>query len=167
MSYETPPPPQQAHYPRPNMPMMGPMGPSQPFQGDKIYVGIEIATVAIGFIMFYFMMPSILSQVIQQMGENSNGPKPSVAFVQMIMNFGLGCGLIIAIPIEYFILSGIWKGKRWAFIVSVVFMALGLLSQIGNFDKYLLLSIYGFIQNGAKLVYCIMRMSGKVGTPLN
>lgn len=157
------PPPRQypAQYPRPGNIQI----PTEPFGSDKAYVWIDAITTALGFVILFALWPTVLDQSMKEM-RSPSGPTISKEFMQGIFVMVIGLTIVIMIPLEYFILSGIWKGKRWAFIVSLCLLLLGLLSNLSNFGMILWLSIYSLILSLGKVGYCIARLSGRYGPSL-
>ena len=145
------------------------MGPYVTFKGDKIYVVADLIALLVGVGMQFSMLPALTADAMKKAQEKSTGgPAPSESMMQTIMIGGMGCGFIVALAISIFIWINLVKGKKWAFIVSIVFIILGLgMGALGLAGPAAMASIFGMAVGVAKLIYCVMRMANKVGPALN
>ncbi len=145
------------------------MGKYQPFQGDKIYVVIEFLIFVISVGATMALMPGITDEALKNAASQSNGKPMDPDTMRNIMMGIMGCGFALCLPISIFVWANIWKGKKWAFIVSIVLLILGLLSQIRNFwsPTMMMLSIFTTVTLLARFVYVLMRLIGKVGPAVN
>ncbi len=141
------------------------MGPYVPFKGDKTYVIADLITLLIGVGIQFSMLPALTADAIKKAQEKSTGgPAPSESMMQGIMMGGMGCGFIVALAISILLWVNIIKGKKWAFIVSLIFIVIGLLmGMMGLAGPAAMAAIFGMVVGVAKLIYCVMRMAGKVG----
>ena len=158
------PPQDPANYPRPD----GTMGKYQPFQGDKIYVVIELLMFLIGLGITFFLMPGLTDEALKNAAAQS-GPQVDPTMMKNIMMGTMGCMFVVCRPISIFVWINMWKGKKWAFIVVLVLLILGLLGQIRNFQSptMMMFAIFTTVTLVARFIYVIMRMTGKVGPPLS
>jgi hypothetical protein len=120
---------------------------NRPWQGTTLAVlyVIGIVITAIVAIAMIFGI-SFLGQIIDQaMAESGSSLGSLGANVLMII------GLVVMLPITIlmiFVAMGIFKGKRWAIIVALVFTALSLLSTLGGSINWFSLAIALF------MLYC-------------
>ena len=141
------------------------MGKYEPFVGDKIYAGLDFITVLIGTGLTFSVMPTLAAEAMKKAAENPKaGQQPSLEMMQTIMMGFMGCVTVVILAISILLWMFMIKGKNWAFIVSVVLIALGILMNIGGLAGAAAMSaMFGMAVGACKLVYCILRMIGKVG----
>lgn len=148
-----------AEYPRPDNSI-------GPFKGDKIYVILDLLLFLIGIGVTVALFPQITDQALAEASKNP-GPKADPEMLKNIMMISMGAMFACCLPISGFVWAGMWKGKKWAFIVMLVLTILGLLGQFRNFAGPMMgFAIFSTLMIVAKLAYIIMRMSNKVGPPL-
>ena len=141
------------------------MGKYEPFQGDKIYAVVDFLALLIGTGLTFSILPALTDQAIKEAAKNSKGgPAPSTEMMQTIMMGSVGCFSVVILAISIFLWLNMIKGKNWAFIVSVVLIAIGILMNIsGLIGPAAMSAMFGMAVGACKLVYCILRMIGKVG----
>lgn len=127
-----------------------PTNPSRrPWQGTFLGVLNIIGLVFLGLITIFLIIMLVgggaaITQMMQQSAEMTTLP-----FASMLGTIGV----ILIIPVlaifvlEIFITMGIFKGKKWTVIVSIVFTALALLSAFTNMNSIQLgsLALNGFV----------------------
>ena len=158
------PPPEDSNYPRPD----GTMGKYQPFQGDKIYVIAELLLFLIGLGATFALMPGLTDEAMKNAAAQS-GPKVDPDMMRNIMMGTMGCMFVVCLPISIFVWINMWKGKKWAFIVSMVLLLLGILGQVRNLSSptMMMFGIFTAVTLVARFIYVLMRMIGKVGPALS
>jgi hypothetical protein len=158
------PPQDPTNYPRPD----GTIGKYVPFQGDKIYVIIELLLFLIGIGVTFALMPGLTDEALKNAAAQT-GPKVDPDMMRNIMMGTMGCAFVVCLPISIVVWINMWKGKKWAFIVSIILLILGLLSQIRNFGSPTMMT-FGIVTTVtllARFIYVLMRMIGKVGPALS
>ena len=137
------------------------------FKGDKAYVGLDVLLFIVTLVWSYVLMPARITEAMEKMKGTPQEGKVSQEVMQtMTMGFTGGC-MCIGLVISIFLWMNMIKGKKWAFIVMIIFQILGIaggamgLSGVGAG-----IAIVGLITGLVKLVYLIMRMIGKVGPTL-
>lgn len=142
--------------------------PSGPFKGDRVYVFADLVAFFVSLGISFTQMPAMVEEAKKKAAENSNGgPQPDPAMMQTVMMGFTGCVFVVVLAISIFLWMNIWKGKKWAFIVSVVLLILALgMSAFSISGAGAMGAIFGLGVGLVKLVYCIMRMIGKVGPEL-
>ena len=156
-----PPHNETANYPRD--PMNG--EPAGPFKGDKIFVILDVLLFLIGFGFMFAMMPTMMDEAMKN--QPTTGPKTDPAMMQNIMYGSIACMGIVCLPISIFVWINIVKGRQWAFIVMLVLAILGVLGNVTSLGGPAAgFAIGSMLLSLAKVVYGIMRMTGKVGPSL-
>lgn len=108
----------------------------RPWQGTFLGVLNIIGLVLLGLMSIFLVIVLVgggaaISQMMEQSAEMAAFPMASM-FTTM--------GAILLVPLlaifvlGIFITMGIFKGQKWAIIVSLIFTALGLLSNFTNMD---------------------------------
>ncbi len=151
-------------------PPPGSSGPIGPFKGDKIYVIGDFIAFLIGIGINIVNFPAVFAETLKRTQENAKpGTKlPSDEMFQTIMMATTGCIFVVILGISILLWVNMIKGKKWAFIVSIVFLILGLaMGAAGLAGAGAMGAMFGLSVGVIKLVYCILRMIGKVGPALN
>jgi hypothetical protein len=141
---------------------------SGPFKGDKIYVIGDLVAFFASLGISLAQMPAVVNEALKKAADSPNGGKaPDAAMIETFIMAFTGCVFVMIFAISIFLWMNIWKGKKWAFIVSIVLLVLGLgMSGMGLSGAGALGAIFGLGVGLVKLVYCILRTIGKVGSPL-
>lgn len=161
-----------------------------PFKYDKIYVFADIALFSIFLLGMMSLMQVITDEAIKK-ASMGNGPNFDPAMAQNFATVFIGFMLVCCAPISIAMWIFIWKGKKWAFIVSIVLLCIftlfqfkGLggnpqadqlmdgrngLSHLGVFGMAFLkgFPIFIIVSCFGKLGYLICRIIGKVGPALS
>ena len=138
-----------------------------PFQGDKAYVGLDVLLFIVSGIWSYVLMPARVTEAIEKMkGTPQEGKVSPEMMNTMTLGFTGGC-MCIGLVISIFLWVNMIKGKKWAFIVMIVFQVLGIAGgAFGLAGVGMGVALLGLITGVIKLGYLIMRMIGKVGPAL-
>ena len=140
------------------------------WKGDKIFVMVEILTALLSFLIVGLMLGSFLDAM--RYSRTSSGDMQMVKSVFTVL---IVIGLAMYIPIIWFRLLGIWKGKQWSYIFTVCLLSLSALIQIyrvasgswSSFPDLQVLTMISMILGISKLAFCGMRLSGNTGPPLH
>ena len=152
-----------AAYPR----MPGGASP-EPYGGDKVYVGLDILFFLINAGWSWALMPARIDEAMKRMAEQPNGANVSREMIATWSMVGTGGCMCIGLVIGIFLWLNVIKGKKWAFIVTLVFLLLGLLaSAMGLSGVGMPLAIFGLVTSAGRVVYVLMRMLGRVGPALS
>ncbi|MEI8281329.1 MAG: hypothetical protein WCG75_02890 [Armatimonadota bacterium] len=143
--------------------------PDEPWQGDQNFVWFEVITLLLGFLVAGLFLPTAMNQMPSRSGAHLSGAQAESAVLG-----ALACVMIIVIPIEIAVLTGIWKGKQWAYVVLTILLLCGGLSQLSRLGgnpkivvpNYQVMAMFGFIIGVGKLIFCGMRLAGAIGPPL-
>lgn len=135
-----------------------------PFQGDKIYVGIDALFTIGGFAFMFAMAPTLAQESLRQQAS-AGGPKVDPAMIQNIFYGMLGCSAVVCIPITIFLWVFMLKNKNWAFIVGLVLAILGLLNGVYSLatSPVIAIGIFSAVSSLARSVYLGGRVAGKIG----
>jgi hypothetical protein len=85
-----------------------------------LFLFIALFGIAIGGLFSSFAIPDLGAMI----------PSLAVGVIVLLMLF-IGLPLFI---LKVVVTIGIFKGKRWAVIITIVFAALGFMANIGNFN---------------------------------
>jgi len=103
---------------------------SRPWQGTVLGV-IYILTIAMMVIMLpILLLVALGGSALGFMSNMNNGLAMLLGGGMLIMSLFL----IATLVLQIFVTRGIFKGQKWAVIISIVFTALGLSSLIQNFS---------------------------------
>lgn len=157
------PPSDSSNYPRSEHEQ----GPRGPFQGDKIYVGIDALLTLVGFGMMFAMAPMVAEESMKQQANSPQKMDP--AMMQNIIYGMFGCMAVVCIPVGIFLWIFMLKGKTWAFIVSLVLAILGVLNAVYGAvsGPMVAFSIFGILTGIVRSVYLGMRVGGMLGPKPN
>ncbi len=135
------------------------------FTLDKAYVGVDALLMIANTAWSFMLIPARTDETIRQMATGPNAGKgPSAETMQMIMMATTGGCTCMFLILYIFLWINMIKGRNWAFITNIVFCALGVvLSVFGLAGAGMPLAIFGMVTGAAKLVYNVMRVSGKLG----
>ena len=136
-----------------------------PFQGDKIYVLIDL----IFFLSGYAMMLTMFSALTDEGYKNAvaQGQQVTLAQVQGVTMGIVGCTAVLCAPINIVFWINMIKGKKWSLIAMIVLVAAGLLLSIPRISGPMMAwTIFSIIVSMVKLVYLSMRVAKKFGPDL-
>ena len=154
----------------PQMSSIPDLTPAGSFKGDKMYAIGDFLGLVIGTGISIFKMPEVAAETLKKAQDNAKpgAPAPTEQMIQMFMTIGTGCVVVVSLVISIFLWINMIKGKKWAFIVSIVLILLAmLLGVFGLAGAGAMGAIFGMGVGLVKLVYCIMRIIGKVGPALS
>jgi hypothetical protein len=143
--------------------------PAGPFKGDKMYAIGDFLALIIGTGINIFKMPEVAAEALKKAQENAKpgAQAPTAEMIQMFMTIGTGCVVVVSLAISIFLWINMIKGRKWAFIVSIVLIVLGIgLGALGLAGAGAIGAMFGMAVGVVKLAYCVMRMVGKVGPTL-
>jgi len=105
---------------------------------------------------------------MKKIAETPNAGKMSREMMEAwTLGFTGGCTCIFLI-ILIFLWINMLKGKKWAFITTIVFLLLGIgLSIMGMSSAGMGVAVFGLATGIVKLAYTLMRTLGKVGPALS
>lgn len=146
--------------------------PEPTWEGDRAFVWVEIVTLCLGFLVGSLMVPSALEKVSR--GRSISAGSMSSSSVQSSVMGMLVCVFAVVIVTEGVILSGIWRGRQWAYVTLTIFLLFGICIQMtrllgtttGPTANLGGMFIFGLLMGIAKLVFCGVRLSGSLGPPL-
>ena len=142
--------------------------PSGPFKGDRIYAIGDFLSQIVGSGITFSLIPALKDEALKKMAESPNGAqKVDPDMIGTFLMGYIGCVGIFSLIISIFLWINMIKGKKWAFIVSIVLMVLFIgMGAMGLSGAGAMGAVFGIGVGLVKLVYCIMRMIGKVGPEL-
>ncbi len=112
-----------------------PSRPQIPWQGTVLGI-IGVAQILFSMLFLFIALFGIAigglfsSFAIPDLGAMEMIPSLAIGVVVLLMLF-IGLPLFI---LKVVVTIGIFKGKRWAVVITIVFAALGFMSGIGNFN---------------------------------
>ena len=138
------------------------------WRGDRIFALTEVLILVVAVTFFAIQLPSLVDVKLSHLVPGSANPSE----VSAMRDFGIG---LIRISLVLFIfeslwLWSLWMSKRWAFgglMFSVLvggavqIIAIALIAPINNVGLVFIVAI-----NVARIAYCCIRLSNKVGPPL-
>ncbi|MCD6109209.1 hypothetical protein J7J83_00380 [bacterium] len=121
-------------------------GVKRPWEGTTIGVLDIIGLVLMGIVLVILIFAVIgggamLSQMLQGSGMQNF---PMASFLATMGTFLL-IPVILFFILGIFITVGIFKGQKWAIIVSIIFTVLALLSSFSQGVQYLSLALNAFV----------------------
>jgi len=118
----------------------------RPWEGTTLGV-IDIVGVVFAGIGMAMLSVAILGggAILSQMSTTAGGQAfPMASFIGTLGAFLL-IPMILFFVLGIFIIIGIFKGQKWAIIVSIIFSVLALLSAFGNGIQYFPLALNAFL----------------------
>lgn len=117
------------------------------------YIGSALAILGgIVFILFSFFADSIFQsqEVIQELANKGISAEEMQVAISNLPTLMITFGILFLIVgiINIFIARGLWKGKNWARIITLIFSSLGIVMGLLNLFMGNFISLVGLIING-------------------
>ncbi len=103
---------------------------SRPWQGTVLGIIYVLSIVLMIIILPILLLVALGGSALGFMSNMNNGLAMLFGGGMLLMSLFL----IATLVLQFFVTRGIFKGQKWAVIVSIVFIALGLSGLIQNFS---------------------------------
>ena len=116
---------------------------SRPWQGTVLGILYIISIVLLAILLPIMLLMAIGGSALGFMSNINSGMATLIGGSMLIMSLFL-IGVFI---LQIFITRGIFKGQKWAVIISIIFAILDLASLIGNFHiiPFVIIGLFSYL----------------------